>query len=85
MTASSPVRTRRAWLRPLLVVAGVAVAVAGIGGTTGVVIGSAVSPPTGYHRHHEWHDRFDQGRPGPALPPGPAPAAPARPAAPGPP
>ena len=73
MTATAPARTRWAWLRPLLVVAGVAIAVAGIGGTTGAVIGAAVSPPTaGYHRHHEGHDRFGPGGPG-SLPPAPGP------------
>jgi hypothetical protein len=84
-TPSAPVRGRRAWLRPLLVVAGVAVAVAGIGGTTGMAIGAAVSPPASYHRHHEWHDRFDHSSPAPVPPAGPAPGAPAAPApAPGP-
>jgi hypothetical protein len=77
MTTGSPSGARRPRLRPLLVIAGLAVALAGIGGTTGLVIGSAVSPPTGYH-HHERHGRFDQGRP--VLPPGPVPGAPAAPA-----
>ena len=73
MTAGSPPRRLRTRLRPLLVVAGVAVAVAGIGGTTGMVIGTAVSAPAGYHRHHEGHGRFDHGGPAPAGPPGAAP------------
>lgn len=80
MTASTPGRKHRVRLRPLLVVAGVAVALAGIGGTTGAVIGEAVSPPTGYHRHHEWNDRLDHGHRAPAPLPGTAPGAPAAPA-----
>lgn len=83
MTSGSPARRSR--LRPFIVAAGVAIAVAGIGGTTGAVIGAAVSPSAGYHHHHEWHDRLGPGGPPPVRPPAPgAPVVPAPAPAPGP-
>jgi hypothetical protein len=76
MTSGSAARRSR--LRPFIVAAGVAIAVAGIGGTTGAVIGSAVSPSPGYHHHHEWHGRLGPDGPPPVR--APAPGAPAVPA-----